>query len=437
MHVIKNLIRIPFWMCYFTEDYWIRKKLAKINTHETDYTKEEMFLQRKLLAYCKRAFPEYYKHYGLTGREPIEGYPILSKADLREHPEWFRSRYRRWIPVSRFSTSGSTGTPFAFWISPNHDAVHQRMLWDLMGYEKGDKILSINGRTMRGEDIKKNIFYKELSHKQLPYGGYVLSCLYLSEYTAPCYFQYLEQLKPQFIRGYSHAVYRLAQYADTHGLEVGCDLKGIQVTSELIFEYQIRLIERVFHTRVYMQYGHAEACVFAYTGKEDHRYRCSPLYGHVEVLDEDGNHVKEGETGEVVVTSYSNYAMPFIRYRTGDMVEYGGREGAVVILNRVQGRVQNLIYNKEGEPISITSFITKTAYSHMLRWRIVQREYGKILLRIVKGPGYSTADEEDFREAYERNGRIEVEFEYVEDLELSQSGKAVLVEQHLSGIRAG
>ncbi len=62
-----------------------------------------------------------------------------------------------------------------------------------------------------------------------------------------------------------------------------------------------------------MQYGQAEAGMFAYTYDDTHKYKCSPVYGYMEVLDKNGKHVKEGETGEAVVTSFSNYVMPFIR----------------------------------------------------------------------------------------------------------------------------
>ena len=36
------------------------------------------------------------------------------------------------------------------------------------------------------------------------------------------------------------------------------------------------------------------------------------------ILDGDGNPVKPGETGEIVVTDLDNYGMPLIRYRIGD-----------------------------------------------------------------------------------------------------------------------
>lgn len=42
----------------------------------------------------------------------------------------------------------------------------------------------------------------------------------------------------------------------------------------------------------------------------------------LEVLDSDNQHVKNGEVGEIVVTTIGNQGTPLIRYRTGDLAKY-------------------------------------------------------------------------------------------------------------------
>ncbi len=64
----------------------------------------------------------------------------------------------------------------------------------------------------------------------------------------------------------------------------------------------------------------------------------------IEVLDEAGKPVEPGGIGEVVATSLYNYAMPFIRYATGDFAELGGpcACGRVLpVVKRVLGRRRN------------------------------------------------------------------------------------------------
>lgn len=434
MHILKNISRILFWTDYYIQDLWMRRKLLKLKQADADLTKEEHYQQSRMLHYCRKAYPDYYKFYGLQGREQLKDYPLISKEDMRKHPEIFQTRYKNWIESHKATTGGSTGQPFGFEISANHDPVHQEFLWDIMGYRKGDKIICINGVSLPKDKVAQNIFYYDLSPTQLPCGGYALSCLYLTEMTAKYYFDFMEKINPSYLRGYTSAIYRLAQYADEHSLAPGFRLKGIQLTSETTFEYQIEYIERIFDTEVYMQYGHTEAAVFAYTYDKSHKYRCSPLYGHVEILNEKGEHVKEGETGEVVVTSYSNFAMPFIRYKTGDLAEYGGTKGAVVTLNKVWGRTQDVIYTYSKEPVFLTALIFGLhyhAFANINRWRLIQERYGEVVFRIVKGCHYSEKDEEELRESFYRNAGIRTEFEYVEDLELTARGKSVFLDQRL------
>lgn len=434
MHISKNISRILFWADYYLQDLWMRRKLLKLKLPDPDLTKEEHYQQSRMLYYCRKAYPDYYKFYGLNGREQLKDYPLITKEDMREHAEIFHTRYKKWIESHKATTGGSTGQPFGFEISANHDPVHQEFLWNIMGYRKGDKIICINGASLPKDKVAENIFYYDLSPTQLPCGGYALSCLYLTETTAKYYFDFMEKISPSYLRGYSSAIYRLAQYVDEHKLTLGFRLKGIQLTSETTFEYQIEYIERIFDTEVYMQYGHTEAAVFAYTYDKSHKYRCSPLYGHVEILNENGEHVKEGETGEVVVTSYSNFAMPFIRYKTGDLAEYGGTKGAVVTLNKVWGRTQDVVYTHSKEPVFLTALIFGLhyhAFANISKWRLIQKEYGEVIFRIVKGDHYGEKDEEELRESFYRNAGIKTEFEYVEDLDLTARGKSVFLDQRL------
>jgi phenylacetate-CoA ligase len=71
----------------------------------------------------------------------------------------------------------------------------------------------------------------------------------------------------------------------------------------------------------------------------------------VEVLDAQGRPCAPGTTGEVVLTTLHNFAMPLIRYAIGDYVEVGpacacGR--GLPVLRRVVGRARNLLRLPDG-----------------------------------------------------------------------------------------
>jgi phenylacetate-CoA ligase len=72
----------------------------------------------------------------------------------------------------------------------------------------------------------------------------------------------------------------------------------------------------------------------------------------VEVLDDDGRACSPGQIGRVVVTPLHNFAMPLIRYETGDFAELGapcacGR--GLPVLARVLGRDRNCLWSPAGE----------------------------------------------------------------------------------------
>jgi phenylacetate-CoA ligase len=72
----------------------------------------------------------------------------------------------------------------------------------------------------------------------------------------------------------------------------------------------------------------------------------------VEILREDGSEAAPGEVGQVVLTGFYNYAMPFIRYAIGDIATAGpelcccGR--SLPVIEQVEGRTRHAFVFKDG-----------------------------------------------------------------------------------------
>ncbi len=68
---------------------------------------------------------------------------------------------------------------------------------------------------------------------------------------------------------------------------------------------------------------------------------------YVEVLDQDGEQVAEGEKGELVLTSLTKEALPIIRYRTGDITRLLESECScgrtTVRISRLLGRSDDML----------------------------------------------------------------------------------------------
>lgn len=210
--------------------------------------------------------------------------------------------------------------------------------------------------------------------------------------------------------------------------------EGIYVTSEYCSKASMQLISQAFGCDVYGQYGQTEACLFAWTQPNEDVYYCSPYYGYVEVLDPNtGKHVQPGETGEVVVTAFGNDVMPFIRYRTGDLVRYGGMEHGVVYLDQLLGRAKEYIIDAEGKVIYVVGIISihyLKCETHIRQYQIEQSKPGQIVFRLAVTEAWTDNDETEIMQLLSKFN-IRVEFEYVDELALTNKGKLRAIIQHL------
>ena len=93
-----------------------------------------------------------------------------------------------------------------------------------------------------------------------------------------------------------------------------------------------------------------------------------------EILDDEGNPVDEGETGELVVTAMYNYATPLIRYRSGDFVERGPTCPCGVTLptiSKIAGRKEHMFVFPDGSreiPVINRVAITRRLGNECWRW---------------------------------------------------------------------
>ena len=67
--------------------------------------------------------------------------------------------------------------------------------------------------------------------------------------------------------------------------------------------------------------------------------------------------MEEGELARIVVTDLFNYAMPLIRYDTGDLAVVEKHEKYGKVITSIEGRRTDFIYNTSGDVLSPYSVI--------------------------------------------------------------------------------
>ncbi len=369
----------------------------------------------------------------------LKSLPILTKEIIRAQGENMWQKGKSPENSGTGSTGGTTGSPLLFLRSHAAEDTHQPALYEYMtgmkykgNLDKFGKIVSFDGARPSEEDVKNKIFWRDDFNSGI-YGTVDFCSFYLNDDSAKFYIKKLNELKPFVIRGYSNAILSMAQFIERYG---GLDFapKGIYVTSEYCSKESMQYISKVFGCNVYGQYGQSEACLFAWTKPNDDTYYCSPYYGFVEVLDENGKQVEVGEMGEVVVTAfYRTYEQPFIRYRTGDLVKYGGINNGVVCLSGLKGRKGEFVVGKNSEIIQLVGFIDihyLKCKNKILSYQIEQNEPGKVVFRIVRSDDWTASDEDEIRKLLAiRN--IDVDFEYPKEIPLTKKGKRKNIIQNI------
>jgi phenylacetate-CoA ligase len=225
----------------------------------------------------------------------------------------------------------------------------------------------------------------------------VFSNFHLTREMAVEYARIMREKQVRIFHSYPSAAVDFARHLQESG-ERKPDFKVVLLGSENLYPGQREFVQEFFGCRVFTWMGHSENVVLAGGCEQSDNYHVFPEYGFVELLDGDSAVMDEGRQGELVGTTLYNYAMPLIRYRTGDWAVAGpkacvcGRKHR--LLSWVYGRRdQELLIGKAGNRISFTAInMHGRLYDNVERFQFYQKQPGEADLRIVRRPSYTDAD---------------------------------------------
>lgn len=335
------------WLYMKYMQYYAKKFL----NHPETWKQWQLAKLTAMLSYAQRHCT-YYRKYIVgevrmdNSMEIIKSLPLLDKNIIRHqeknvYSDEITDNWKVWL-----NTGGSTGEPLHFpalYKGLPVEGVCQMMLYMKMGYQWGDIIVSFDGCRIKDEDRSRNIYW-QMGNANFPFGKKNFSTLYLDNNSVKYYWEELKRTKPAFIRGYPSGIMEMCKLAMNTGIVMDLKLKGVYLTSESFTQDEKNFISSYFKCPVYGQYGHTESSIFAIQNPADEVYYCSPIYGYTEVVDQKGQHVNIGEQGEVVVTGFVEYGLPFIRYKTGDLAIYGGEQNWVKLFLQSYWDVRLIVF---------------------------------------------------------------------------------------------
>lgn len=406
------------------------RKLRKMNG-DAQFQQEKLM---KVLQHAAKRSP-YYKELNLPFHEDpvtyLKRFPILTKQILRSETDRLLT-----MPVhglSRECSSGTSGFQSIVYWTKQEQSQHratQLLWWEWAGFRMGDPILQ-TGITPNRKLIKG------IKDKLL--NTYYLQAFSHSEEDVKKAFDWVKSKKDPVLAGYASSLYVLAQFAEKMGEQL--HFKTAISWGDKLFPHYRRQIERVFGTKVHETYGSAEGLMMGAQKDLDHMYLMNQNV-FFELVDDDGNDVKEGEMGHVIVTSLNAYAMPLIRYRIGDLARMLPRDQYPVkrsmdypIIEKVIGRDTDLVRTPGGKVLVVHSFTG--IFEHIpeiSQFRITQEKLSGIKVEFVPGEGYHEQLLDKIREKLDENIREPFVVEFIERNQIppSASGKPQLIISKIS-----
>lgn len=408
-------------------------------TQYWEYEKIKEFQWKRLKSILEHAYsnvPYYREKYDKAGIKPnniknftdIKNIPFLSKEDIR-------SSYKDLLAKDKnrkqkvIHTSGSTGKPLE--IVVDYEACAQygapkRRAHKWYGIDPLAKWARIWGIPLTFKD-------RTLEHlKDFASNCIRLSTFDLSDKALEDFYKRCIHFQPVYLYGYTSALFRFAQYLEEKGWGKELRLKIVIPTSEVIYDFQRKLMERVFGCKVVAEYGTVETGVIAYECPYG-KLHYSPENLFLEIVKKDGTPANLGEYGEVVLTSLCNYAMPLIRYKIGDVSAIYkedcpcGVNSGFPLLKPIMGRTVDLNQPLAVETYYAVYYVMESGIQSgaIKEYQAIRRTQEEVVVKIVKGIDFDLKIPHllcrNIKKALGES--VKVQIEYVNKIERESSDK--------------
>lgn len=282
-----------------------------------------------------------------TYYKPFSSYaevPHLTKAIMKERPKDFLSEAYQGKIFKKY-TGGTTGTPFPYQTSEacqSHLWAGLMLSWETCGYEFGDKVAFIAGSALIKTDTKHKVFYKLLNVDKYPVASMDNNLVY-------DYLLKLRSTEAKVIYGYAMSINLIAAYMLKHNIAPLPALKGIVCTSEVLTEKMRQNIQNAFQVKVYNQYGCNEAGISAFECEHGNMHLVTSRCVY-----------EVNEQGVLLSTDLANDACIFMKYNTGDIVQFAASActcgSSYPVISKIEGRGNELLVDQRNKVIHSSYF---------------------------------------------------------------------------------
>lgn len=397
------------------------KEIKFINEHCDSSRAQKLQVDNlnRLLQYATKHVA-YYKKF--ANCSDLSSFPVINKNIIRDDMEAFLSPQFERNALRKMSTSGSTGTPFT--IFQDRNKVARSSADFIYSYEMakfcfGDRMYRMKSLNEQNKRSRIEYFIKNIREQDTA----DLSTKGIKRFLAELKHDKSKKMLGGYASSYT-AISRVVKPEDVKDVKVECIVTG----SESLPEATKIVLKQVFKCPVYSRYSNMENGLLAQQcdrGCEEFHVNVGSFYIEILAFDSDtpaGN----GEKGRVVVTDLFNYAMPLIRYDTGDVAILGKArcEWNTPVLEVVEGRRRDFIYDTQSGLLSPSSISTTMwKYSEILQYQFIQVGEKEYKIKLNCREKFTKENElfNDYKKYLGKDAIINIE--YVSEIPLLKSGK--------------
>lgn len=337
-------ILFPLMEKYAKRD--VLSKLRALKQFETLSAREKLNIQAstcvRFLEHCGANVP-YYRDLFLKHNFAVENVrkdlkyiqdlPILTKDIVRHNHERMRSSQARHIR----KTGGSTGQSVHFYY--DDEGLDWTSAINLLSYEMAGKrphhsdchisgdleILGLQAQGLKTRWMDSLRLFVQNRER-------LMLSSFSDDQLADAVTR-LAKISPYLLQGHPSSAFAIANFIERTGTKPP-KIAVFEPSGEMLTEKLVQKIESVLRCRVVNRYGNAECGVIAHSRPLD-------PYNRLLIFDR-AFFVEECEENPLVVTSFTNYGFPLIRYDTGD-VGTVKKEAEGTFLYDIQGRVHDIV----------------------------------------------------------------------------------------------
>ncbi|MEA4888157.1 MAG: hypothetical protein VB070_01630 [Clostridiaceae bacterium] len=407
---------------YESRDGWSYEQLC-------DYRDKKL---RKMIHHCYETVPYYTKLFNDGGINPssiktlddLKVLPVLTKDIVKANNDSLISSSISEKIIKIHPTGGTTGAGLNFRTTNAEEAEQWAVWWRYRrkhGIDINDWCGNFGGKTVVALGIRKPPYWRINSPgKQIFYSGY-----HLNEDTAPLYVDNLKKNNIQWIHGYPSNIANLA--AAMNRKEIVLPLKQVSIGAENIYPYQVQQIKKAFGVTPIQHYGLTEGVA-----------NISENADGILVVDEDFCCVEflnpnDNNEYHLVGTTLTNWAMPLLRYDTGDLalvLDTTQNDGHGRMVDCLRGRSNEYVLLPNGVKVGAAAIsLILNTFQEINESQIRQQSNSSIEVYVVLNVSNDTFDEKKLLLALrERLGNeLIISIKYVSNVEKTKGGKYRLV----------